>query len=180
MGLSLGHRVGSRSWENSQPAVWVSLQSPAFPLLLPRNHVQVLEPEMPPSPPVPEVTTPEPGVYHGICECPLLGQGREREGRAMATWDGVSGDTWTAGTLHRGRRTSRGQTQPELGSLALARRRPLEDAWPPSCPPEAGGISAVHIQTSYASTAALTREAAVRAQKLESKETEEPQGTRHP
>uniref|UniRef100_A0A8D1AQZ6 KATNIP domain-containing protein n=1 Tax=Sus scrofa TaxID=9823 RepID=A0A8D1AQZ6_PIG len=28
---------------------------------------QVLEPEMPPSPPVPEVTTPEPGVYHGIC-----------------------------------------------------------------------------------------------------------------
>ena len=131
--------MGSRSWENSQPAVWVSLQSPAFPLLLPRNHVQVLEPEMPPSPPVPEVTTPEPGVYHGICECPLLGQGREREGRAMATWDGVSGDTWTAGTLHRGCGTSRGQTQPELGSLALARQSPLEDAWPPSCPPEAGG-----------------------------------------
>uniref|UniRef100_A0A8D1UC72 KATNIP domain-containing protein n=1 Tax=Sus scrofa TaxID=9823 RepID=A0A8D1UC72_PIG len=25
------------------------------------------QPEMPPSPPVPEVTTPEPGVYHGIC-----------------------------------------------------------------------------------------------------------------
>uniref|UniRef100_A0AC11ETA9 Katanin interacting protein n=1 Tax=Ovis aries TaxID=9940 RepID=A0AC11ETA9_SHEEP len=26
-----------------------------------------LEPELPPSPPVPDVTTPEPGVYHGIC-----------------------------------------------------------------------------------------------------------------
>ncbi|XP_040114327.1 katanin-interacting protein isoform X2 [Oryx dammah] len=28
---------------------------------------QGLEPELPPSPPVPDVTTPEPGVYHGIC-----------------------------------------------------------------------------------------------------------------
>ncbi|XP_053527604.1 katanin-interacting protein isoform X2 [Artibeus jamaicensis] len=28
---------------------------------------RVPEPEMPPSTPVPEVTTPEPGVYHGIC-----------------------------------------------------------------------------------------------------------------
>uniref|UniRef100_A0A4W2GLV3 Katanin interacting protein n=1 Tax=Bos indicus x Bos taurus TaxID=30522 RepID=A0A4W2GLV3_BOBOX len=28
---------------------------------------QGLEPELPPSPPVPDVTTPEPGIYHGIC-----------------------------------------------------------------------------------------------------------------
>ncbi|XP_006859959.1 PREDICTED: uncharacterized protein KIAA0556 homolog [Chrysochloris asiatica] len=27
----------------------------------------VLEPELSPSPPVPEVTTPEPGIYHGLC-----------------------------------------------------------------------------------------------------------------
>ncbi|ELW66408.1 hypothetical protein TREES_T100000427 [Tupaia chinensis] len=37
-------------------------------------EASVPELELPPSPPVPEVTTPEPGVYHGICEYPLRGQ----------------------------------------------------------------------------------------------------------
>lgn len=69
-----------------------------LPSASPPTHVQVPELELPPSPPIPEVTTPEPGIYHGICEYPLLGQcqvgGRllVGEGGLMATWDRVSLD----------------------------------------------------------------------------------------
>ena len=42
--------------------------------------VQVPELELPYGTPVPEVTTPEPGVYHGICEYPVLGRCQVEEG----------------------------------------------------------------------------------------------------
>lgn len=48
--------------------MWVSLNHWPFPLPLSPTGVQGPGPELPPSPPVPEVTTPEPGIYHGTCE----------------------------------------------------------------------------------------------------------------
>ena len=73
---------------------WVSLESP-LPSASPQPCVQGLEPELPPSPPVPDVTMPEPGVYHGICEYPPLGQCRRKED----LWgSGVGRGSWPLGT----------------------------------------------------------------------------------
>lgn len=45
-----------------------------FPFASSLTGLQVLDLELPPSPTVTEVATPEPGIYHGICEYFLLGQ----------------------------------------------------------------------------------------------------------
>lgn len=96
-GTSLGREVGSSSWKHRQPALWVT---PCLCFSL--TGVQVPEVELPPSAPVPEVTTPEPGVYHGICEYPVLGSARGRRAFGVGRpglWHRVCSDValWPAG-----------------------------------------------------------------------------------
>lgn len=91
-----------------------------FPSAPPPTRTQVLELESPSLPPASDVTTPEPGIYHGICEYPLWGQcpgaggpsgARGRRGPVGA---GIPLDSWAGCTLYRDAkpREEWGLTQP--------------------------------------------------------------------
>lgn len=150
---------------------WVSLESP-LPSASPPPCVQGLEPELPPSPPVPDVTTPEPGVYHGICEYPPLGQCRRKEdlwGSAVGrgSWrlgQGFPGQWWRR-LYHAQRHQALGQVRAET-SWCWAH-------WPrQGCSTTEEGSSwqcalpEGHTQTSDVLAAALTLEAVVGAPEL--------------
>lgn len=138
--------------------------------------MQTTEPELPPSPPVPEVTTPEPGIYQGICEYLLWGQCQGKEdlhgsGVGRESWPLGTGFPGTVGQVVPWHRDTRPQDKSGLkpaciGDTGPGRAASLQKRGLPGSVPSQRGTSAFHTQTSYVLAAALTREAAVGVQKL--------------